>query len=79
MVTEDLVNMTVQSESQSVPTMKRECVNVGRMWPLETDVGICGSARVHAAADCWTCPVAVPTQIMVADGLMLVNRATLVR
>ena len=79
MVTEYLVKMMVQSESHSVPTPVRECMKVGRMWHLEAAVGICGSARVHSAADYWTCPVAVPTWIVGEDGLMLVHRDPLVR
>ena len=51
-MTEDLAKMTVQSESQSVPTLTRECVKVGRVWNLEADVKSCGSARVQSAADC---------------------------
>ena len=74
-----MVKTTVESAPHSVPTLTGECVKVGRMWPSEAAVRSCGSARVHTSAECWTCPVAVPTQIMVADGLMLVNRATLVR
>ena len=70
---------TVQLVSQSVPTPTRECVKVVRMWPLEADVGSCGSAIVHIAVDCWTFPVAVPTQIVGADGLMLVHGAPLAR
>ena len=37
------------------------------MWPLEAAVGSFGSVIVHTVADCWTFPVAVPTQIVVAD------------
>ena len=54
-------------------------MKIGRMWTLETAVGSCGSARVHSVADCWTFPEAVPTQIMGADGLMLVHGELLSR
>ena len=64
MVAEDLVKTMVHLASQSVPTPTRECVKTGRMWPLEAAVGSCGSAKVHAVEDCWTCPVAVPTHIV---------------
>ena len=76
---EDLEKSTVQSESHSVPTPTRESTKVGRIWPLEAAVGSCGSTRVHTAADCWTFPVSVPTHIVGADGLMLVDGVSLSR
>ena len=54
-------------------------MKVGGVCNLEAAVGGCRSARVHAAADCCTFPVAVPTQMVVADGLMLLHGAPLTR
>ena len=48
-------------------------MKVGMMWPFEVAVVSFGSARLHSAADCWTCPVALPTWIVGEDGLMLVH------
>ena len=38
---------TAQSESKSAPNPTRECVKVGRMWPLVAAAGSCGSEKVH--------------------------------
>ena len=76
---EELLKTTVQLVSQSMPTPTRESVKVGRMCPLEAAGGGFGNSRVHSVVDFWTLPVAVPTRIMGADGLMLVHRAPLAR
>ena len=78
-MTKDLVKTTVQLGPHRVPTAIRECWKEGSMWPLVTAVGICGSARVHDAGNCCTYPVAVPTLIFGADGLMLAHGALLAR
>ena len=78
-MTYELVNTMVQSASQIIPTPMRECMKVGMMWPLGAAVGNCGSASVHAVADCWTCPAALTTQIVELYGLMLVHGARLDR
>ena len=57
----------------------RNCVKVGRMWNFEAALGSCGSVRVQSSADCWTCTMAVLTQIVGAGGLMLVHRYPLSR
>ena len=54
-------------------------MKVGRIWHLGAAVGSCGSARVHAAADCWTFPVEVTTQIVGWYGFILVHGAYLAR
>ena len=49
------------------------------MWPFEVALGRYGRIRVHSAAECWTCPGVIPSQIMGAGGSMLVHRAPLSR